>query len=94
MLYIKLIIKLDKTDNSDYQGHNGTDINCLVCVQVCILITFQKLHKQHKAGCRGSKQDSFLAICIYKATMNYVDDQKGCLCFLLIILFILIINSF
>ena len=30
MFYIKLIIKLDKTDkiraNSDFQGHNGTEI--------------------------------------------------------------------
>ena len=30
--------------NSDCQGHDGIDINCLVCIRVCILITFKKVH--------------------------------------------------
>ena len=48
MLYIKLIIKLDKRQieaNSDCPEHNGTDINRPVCVQVGILIAFQKLQR-------------------------------------------------
>ena len=41
MLYIKLIIKLDKRQieaNSDCPEHNVTDVNCPVCVQVGILM--------------------------------------------------------
>ena len=48
MLYIKLIIKLDKKTNranSDCPEHTGTDINRPVCVQVGILIAFQKLQR-------------------------------------------------
>ena len=36
--------------DSDCQGHNGTDISCLVCVQLCILITFQKLHSRQSGA--------------------------------------------
>ena len=33
-----------------------------------------KVAKWHKAGSRGSKQDSSRTICIHKATINYVND--------------------
>ena len=51
--------------NSDCQGHNGIDINRPVCVQVCILITFQKLHIWYEAGSRGSKQDTVFLLSVY-----------------------------
>ena len=53
MLYINLIIKLDKRQiqaNSDCPEHNGTDINHPVCVQVGILIAFQKLQRWYVGG--------------------------------------------
>ena len=53
MLYIKLIIKLDKRQieaNSDCPEHNGTGINRPVCVQVGILIAFQKLQRWYVGG--------------------------------------------
>ena len=64
MLYIKLIIKLDKRQieaNSDCPEHNGTDINRPVCVQVGILICLPKVAKM---VCRGSKHEAvfFLSV--------------------------------
>ena len=53
MLYIKLIIELDKRQieaNSDCSEHNGTDINRPVWVQVDILIAFQKLRRWYVGG--------------------------------------------
>ena len=50
MLYIKLIIKLEKKQieaNSNCPEHNGTDINRPVCVQVGIVIAFQKLQRKY-----------------------------------------------
>ena len=32
---------IGQTDKHDCQGHNGTDTKRPVCVQVCILITFE-----------------------------------------------------
>ena len=34
-------------------------------------------------GESGSKHDSFLAICLHKANINYINDQEGCPCFLI-----------
>ena len=74
MLYIKLIIKLDKTDKykptlivKDIMN----DINRPVCVQVCILITFEKLQRWYEVRSRGSKQETvfLLYVCMY---------TKGC----------------
>ena len=36
--------------NSDCPEHNGTDINCTVCIQVDILIVFQKLQRWYVGG--------------------------------------------
>ena len=52
MLYIKLVIKLDKKieANSNCPEHNGTDINRPVCVEVGIVIAFQKLQRSYVGG--------------------------------------------
>ena len=53
MLYIKLIIKLDRRTieaNSDSPERNGTDINRPVCVKVGILIAFRKLQGWYVGG--------------------------------------------
>ena len=52
--------------NSDCQGHNGTDINRSVYVQVCILITFKMLHKRDEDGSPGNKQDTAFLLSVYK----------------------------
>ena len=74
MLYIKLIIKLDKRRteaNLDCPEHNETDINRPVCVQVDILIAFQKLPA--KMVCRGSKHDAVFLLSVYtRLNINYV----------------------
>ena len=66
MLYIKLIIKFDKKTNIeanlDHPEHNGTDINRPVCVQVGILIAFQKVAKM---VCGGSKHDAVFLLSVY-----------------------------
>ena len=76
MLYSKLIIKLDKRQieaNSDNPEHNGTDINRPVCLQVGILIAFQKLQRWYVGGVNMT-QFSCYYICIHKANINYVND--------------------
>ena len=35
-----------------------------------------------KPAVGGSKQDSFLALCVHKATINYINDQEDLPCFL------------
>ena len=62
MLYIKLIIKLDKKTSSDCPEHNGTDINRPVRVQVGILICLPKVAK---IACRGSKHDAVFLLSVY-----------------------------
>ena len=65
MLYIKLIIKLDKREieaNSDCPEHNGIDINRPVYVQVGILICLPKVAKM---VCRGSKYDTVFLLSVY-----------------------------
>ena len=77
MLYIKLIIELEKRQieaNSDCPEHNGTDTNRPVCVQVGISIAFQKLQRWYVGGVNTYSRRSFLAICIHKANVNYVND--------------------
>ena len=63
MLYIKLIIKLDKRQieaNSDCPEHNGTDINRPVCVQVGILIASQKLQRLYVGGVNMTQFSCYL----------------------------------
>ena len=65
MLYIKLIIKLDKRQievNSDCPEHNGTDINRPVYVQLGILICHPKVAKM---VCQGSKHDAVFLLSVY-----------------------------
>ena len=60
--------------NSDCQGHNGTDINCPVCVQVFILITFKIcIIIWYEAGSRGSKQDTVFC---YLYTQGFIKLHK------------------
>ena len=51
-----------KQANSDCPEHNGTDINCPVCVQVGILICLPKVAKM---ACRGSKHDAVFLLSWY-----------------------------
>ena len=51
--------------NSDCQGHNETDMNCTLCIQICILTTFQKLLGWYEAGSWGSKQDTVFLLSMY-----------------------------
>ena len=63
MLYIKLIIKLDKRQteaNSDCPEHNGTDINRPACVQVGILIAFLKLQRWYVGGVNMTQFSCYL----------------------------------
>ena len=72
MLYIKLIIKLDKKTilrhrisieaKTDCPEHNGTDINRPVCVQVGILIALQKLQGWYVGG---SQHDAVFLLSVY-----------------------------
>ena len=67
VLYIKLIIKLDKIKrqiqtNSDCPENNGTDINRPVCVQVGVLICLPKVAKM---ACRRSKHDAVFLLSVY-----------------------------
>ena len=65
MLYIKLIIKLDKRQiqaNSDRPEHNGTDIYRPVCVQVDILICLPKIANM---ACQESKHDAVFLLSVY-----------------------------
>ena len=57
--------------DSDCPEHNGADINRPVCVQVGILIAFQKLQRWYVAGVNVTQ---FLATCIHKANIDYVND--------------------
>ena len=63
MLHIKLIIKLDKKTigaNSDCPEHNGTDLNRPVCIQVGILIAFQKLERWYFGGVNMTQFSCYL----------------------------------
>ena len=74
MLHIKLIIKLEKRQieaNSDCPEHNGTDINRPVCVQVGILIAFQKLQRWYVGGVNTPQFSCYL---LHEANINYLDD--------------------
>ena len=80
--------------NSDCQGHNGTDINCLACVQVCILITcLKKLNERYEADNRESKQDTVFCYLYTQGCHKIHKRPRRFLVFFLIILFILTINS-
>ena len=57
--------------SSDCPEHNGTDINHPVCIQVGILIAFQKLQRWYVGGVNMTQ---FLDICIHNANINYVND--------------------
>ena len=46
--------------NSDCPEHNGTDINRPVCVQVGILITFQKLQRWYVGGVNMTQFSCYL----------------------------------
>ena len=65
MLHIKLIIKLDKkTNRSQFRlnnNNNNTDINRRVCVQVGILIAFQKLQTWYVGGANMTQ----FSCCLY-----------------------------
>ena len=63
MLYIKLIIKLDKKTieaNSDCPEHNGTYINGPLCVKVSILIVFRKLRGWYVGGVNMTQFSCYL----------------------------------
>ena len=65
MLYIKSIIKLDKKirqieANPDCPEHNETDINRPVCVQLGILIAFQKLQRWYVGGVNMTQFSCYL----------------------------------
>ena len=48
--------------NSDCPEHNGTDINRPVCVQVGILIAFQKLQRWYVGGVNMTQFSCYLYI--------------------------------
>ena len=51
--------------NSDCPGHNRTDINHPVCVEVGILVTFWKLQRWYEVDSRRSKHDTVFLLSVY-----------------------------